>query len=70
MFSYLCMLQSAESVVTYHFFASQSVLKPFVRSNINNIWKIYKLSDVTEYWVSSMKHEMKNESENQSPDVV
>lgn len=61
MFSYLCMLQSAESVVTYHFFSQPSLLKDFLRANINNVWKIYKLSDVTEYWVSSMKHEMKKD---------
>lgn len=70
MFSYLCMLQSAESIVTYHFFSSQVLLKEFLRGNINNVWKVYKLADFTEHWIFSMKHEMKNESKNQPPDVV
>lgn len=65
MFQYLCMLQSAESIVTYHFFSDKNLLFDFVKGNIDNIWKIYRLGDVTEYWVYSMKREIENESQNQ-----
>lgn len=69
MLKYLCVLQTAESIFTYHFFASSDILKEFVKEHLNQVWKIYKLGDVTEYWLYFIKETVDIENKNQSADV-
>lgn len=69
MFNYVCILQSPNFVITYHFFSDNTLLLTFAKQNIDRVWKIYKLEDVTDYWVYSMKATLEIENQNKSANV-
>lgn len=69
MFNYVCILQSPNFVVTYHFFSDHMLLLTFVKLHIDHVFKIYRLTDLTELELFQAKVALEIENKNKPANV-